>query len=421
MGWQFTKVGPCLYRKVEDGTIYFRARHEGRRVMRSTETNNPARARQFLQRWRDETRAKKYGQMLPGPSIQERCLSVGALIDDYIEAGYPTKKMQRKAEITLYKEQRLLRPLQQFFGEKNPSGLTLADCDEYRQFRNCGGYVSQIPGRGKGKGNGRKYKTPGGDRAVDMELDVLSNVLHLAKRRGKIVNHPLMGRGKYTSASDVRHCREVAPSPTGLPMIEAWFRSNGEHDMADLSCFLAFSGLRIGEALPLRWSVISWKEEIIDVKRTKRGIFPWVPILPEMKQLLAEMRERLDASKIKTDLLFPSPFDPTRYRDHSAYRRRLTAACKSLGIPHVTPHGMRSYFVTQAREAGLTDAEIAMLIGDKSGPTLIASTYGDVRSEHLVRQAQRIRLRVSVDEKSNGSGLPKGLPTEHGITPKNGS
>jgi hypothetical protein len=55
--------------------------------------------------------------------------------------------------------------------------------------------------------------------------------------------------------------------------------------------------------------------------------------------------------------------------------------------------GQVSYFVTSARESGLTDAEIAMLIGDKSGPALIASTYGDIRPEHLVRQAQRIRLR----------------------------
>jgi integrase len=157
---------------------------------------------------------------------------------------------------------------------------------------------------------------------------------------------------------------------------------------------LAYSGLRIGEGLPLTWKVVNWHEEIIDVKRKKRGIFPWVPILPEMKQLLLDMRARLEAANIETDLLFPSPFDPSKYRDHSAYRSRLTAACKALGIGHVTPHGLRSYFVTQARQSGLTDAEIAMLIGDKSGPTLIASTYGDVRSEHLVRQAQRIKLRV---------------------------
>jgi len=50
---------------------------------------------------------------------------------------------------------------------------------------------------------------------------------------------------------------------------------------------------------------------------------------------------------------------------------------------HVTPHGLRSYFVTQARQSGLTDAEIAMLIGDKTGPAIIAAVYGDLRQDHL--------------------------------------
>lgn len=34
-----------------------------------------------------------------------------------------------------------------------------------------------------------------------------------------------------------------------------------------------------------------------------------------------------------------------------------------------------------------------MPIGDKTDPARIASTYGDVRPEHLVRQALRIRFR----------------------------
>ena len=94
------------------------------------------------------------------------------------------------------------------------------------------------------------------------------------------------------------------------------------------------------------------------------------------------------------DLLFPSPFDASKPRDVSAVRHRIKAACKKLGIGHVTPHGLRSYFVTQARQSGLTDAEIAALIGDKTGPAIIAHTYGDVRSDHLLAQAQRIRLTV---------------------------
>lgn len=116
-------------------------------------------------------------------------------------------------------------------------------------------------------------------------------------------------------------------------------------------------------------------------------------ITTELNSLLAGMLSRHKNPRVDSDLLFPSPFNPTVPRDHSAIRSRLTAACKALKVRHVTPHGLRSFFVTSARESGLTDAEIAMLIGDKSGPALIASTYGDVRPEHLVRQAQRIRFR----------------------------
>jgi integrase len=98
-----------------------------------------------------------------------------------------------------------------------------------------------------------------------------------------------------------------------------------------------------------------------------------------------------------------SPFDVETVRDASAIRHRLAAACKAMGLPHATPHGLRSYFVTRARESGLSDAEIAMLIGDKKGPAIIAQTYGDVRQEHLHRQAQRIRLTAASANPETGN------------------
>jgi hypothetical protein len=86
--------------------------------------------------------------------------------------------------------------------------------------------------------------------------------------------------------------------------------------------------------------------------------------------------------------------EPNTPRDDSAIRHRLAAACRGLGLGHVTPRGLRSCFVTQPRESGLSDEEIAMLIGDTTGPAIIALTYGDVRPDHLLKQAQRIRLTV---------------------------
>ena len=147
---------------------------------------------------------------------------------------------------------------------------------------------------------------------------------------------------------------------------------------------------------------MDWGQKVVNVKREKRGIMPWVPILPEMEALLRDMQKRA-----KSHLLFPSPFDPNQQRDDSAIRHRITAACRALGLAHVTPHGLRSYFVTQARESGLSDAEIAMLIGDKTGPAIIAHTYGDVRPDHLLKQAQRIRLTVQT--RADGTEPPSSI------------
>ena len=45
-----------------------------------------------------------------------------------------------------------------------------------------------------------------------------------------------------------------------------------------------------------------------------------------------------------------------------------------------------------------------MLIGDKAGPAITAHTYGDVRPDHLLKQAQRIRLTVQTSQDGAGQG-----------------
>lgn len=168
------------------------------------------------------------------------------------------------------------------------------------------------------------------------------------------------------------------------------------------------------------WPEVNRTEGIIDCQRSKGGIFPWIPILPEMAVLIDGMKARADTLLAENPglqpsrWLFPCPhhrFKPTqeqRPRDGDAIRSRLAAACKALKIRHAAPHGLRSFYVTSARESGLTDAEIAMLIGDKSGPALIASTYGDVRPDHLIRQAQRIRFHLT------GEGERSAMQTQPG-------
>jgi integrase len=378
----FERLGQSLYWK--GGSIVARVRVNGKPTWRSTGTNNPAEARAWLKKWKGEAFMLANGIEPKGVVLHRARVTVAELIDAYVADGMRTRKGRAKRPATIQGEQGCLRPLREHFGGKQAATVTLADCDRYRDWRTSGGFFANA--------NAERMKLKrmrAGTRSVDLELTILANVFHLAVRRGVLKSNPLTGRGRYSVAGDIRHCREVAPTPEGLKQIEYSLRARNEHGAADIICFLAYSGLRIGEALPLEWDAIDWGQKVVNVKREKRGITPWVPVLPEMESLLRAMQKRA-----KGYLLFPSPFDPTQKRDASAIRHRLTAACRALGLAHVTPHGLRSYFVTQARESGLSDAEIAMLIGDRTGPAIIAHTYGDVRSDHLLKQAQRIRLTV---------------------------
>lgn len=405
---KFERLGPSLYWK--GGKIVARVRFNGKPTWRSTGTDNPAEARQWLKKWKSEEFMEKHGIEAKGVVLHRQRVTVGELIEAYVAAGMPTRKMRPKRPATITNEKACLKVARAFFGNMQAAAVTLSDCDRFRDWRVSGGFFADAGADEQRKKMARMKK---GTRSVDLELTILANVFHLAVRRGGLKSNPLAGRGRYSVAEDVRHCREVAPTPAGLTQIGYWLRERNELGAADLVCFLAYSGLRIGEALPLDWEAVDFGEKVLHVQREKRGTTPWVPILPEMDRLLRDMRKRAGSH-----LLFPSPFDPEKSRDGAAVNHRLTAACRALGIGHVTPHGLRSYFVTQARESGLSDAEIAMLIGDKTGPAIIAHTYGDVRPDHLLKQAQRIRLTVQIShgDEGQGSSIKRSI-TPPGVSP----
>ncbi len=395
----FDRIAPGLYRR--GGLIYARVRDNGKRTWRGTGTNDLTTARKLLKKWREEQVLQAHGIETAEAALNRNRLTVGKVLDAYIAAGCPTKKMRPKSPITVQNELNALNPVRRYFGERAAVTLKLADCDKYRDWRDGGGYVVTLTRK---DGEQVKRHTRGGDRGVDLELTYLSNAFNLAVRRGELKANPLTGRTDYTVAEDVRHCREVAPTPEGLAKITGWLRDRRETGVADLVAFLAYSGLRIGEALPLTWATVNLGEGLVNVKREKRGCNPWVAITPELETLLCGMQTRATS-----ELLFPSPFDASKSRDQSAVRHRITAACKKLNLAHVTPHGLRSYFVTQARQSGLTDAEIAMLIGDKTGPAIIAQTYGDLRPDHLLAQARRVRHTVAPSGEAV-SGIPENIP-----------
>lgn len=405
----FAVLEPGLSTKGNGTRIYARVQVDGRWTWRTTETDDLELARKWKENWDRKHWLEKQGfiskeqppvtdsevpkvksgneasateQTPPSTSL----ITCDDILNNYVAAGHPTvkkRKLKPKSPRSIQNEEYSLPVLRIYFGKKIGEQLTLGDCDRFRSWRNTGGYIAKFALRGKPM----ERRTKGGDRAVDLNLIVLSNALELAVRQGLLKSNPIKERGCYSDESTVRHCREVAPTPKGLVLMVDWMEANELQQDADLTRYLAYSGLRLGEGLKSRWPQVDWAEELIHVKRLKKGVFPFVLILPELSALLRRMKKEAQGA-----LLFPSPFDPTTPRDDSSYRRRLAQAAKACGLSHVTPQGLRSYFVTQARQSGLTDAEIAQLIGDKTGPTLIAEVYGDVRPDHLLSVARKIKL-----------------------------
>jgi len=379
------RIAPGLYRRGD--TIFARVREHGKRTWRSTNTGDLTTARKILKKWGEEQVLQRHGIETQEAALNRCRLTVAKVLDAYATAGCPTKKMQPKAPATVRNELSMLNALRRYFGERAAVTLKLADCDEYRDWRNAGGY--KITRQCK-DGKEITIRTRGGDRGVDLELTTLTNALRLAVRRGELKLNSLAGRTAYTVAETVRHCREVAPTPEGLRDIIGWLQKNDAQNVADLVAFLAYSGLRIGEALPLTWAAVNLGEGLVQVNREKHGCNPWVAITPELETLLRDMQGRATSG-----LLFPSSRNTNTPREKPWVNRLIKRACVALKLKHVTPHGLRSYFVTQARQSGLTDAEIAMLIGDKTGPSIIASTYGDLRDDHLLAQARRVRHTIA--------------------------
>jgi integrase len=355
--------------------------------------------RKWRERWDHEHWIESRVIEPRGDTLRQSRVTINELIDDYLEAGCPMIRqgaLKPKSQRTIQNEKYCLRPVREFFGRRLASRLTLDDCDRYFAWRASGGYVPTFKVRSKQV----TKRTRGGTRAVDLELTALSNALALAARRSRLKTNPIRERSAYSDKSRIRHWREMAPTPPKLARIVDWLEKSGCQQPADLTQYLAYTGARIGEALKARWKAVNWAENMIHVKRSKKGLMPWVPILPEMQRLLARMKERATG-----DLMFPSALNPNTALDPSAFRRLLGKACKKLGIRHVTPHGLRSFFVTQSRQSGLTDAGIAQLIGVKTGPSIIAEVYGNVRPDHLLNMARKIQAATAT--LTTAAGIPR--------------
>jgi integrase len=140
-----------------------------------------------------------------------------------------------------------------------------------------------------------------------------------------------------------------------------------------LFTLLAYTGLRIGEALGARWGDLEQSEGGL-VLRVRRQFYRGelrertktaestreVAIHPQLARLLLKHRAASPYSQ-DDDPVFAA-VTGVHQDDHNV-RRRLRPAAKAAGVPWVTPHVFRHTLATRLRDQGYEADVIASVLG----------------------------------------------------------
>ncbi len=152
----------------------------------------------------------------------------------------------------------------------------------------------------------------------------------------------------------------------------------------ELVQFLAYGGLRIGEAKYVTWRDCDFKRSEILVRGhpetgTKNSEMRLIPMIPDMKKLLEGMRtERADES----------PETPVMRVWEC--QKSIDRAIKLLRIKRITHHDLRHLFATRCIESGVDIPTVSRWLGHKDGGALAMKTYGHLRNEHSQQMAQKV-------------------------------
>jgi integrase len=161
---------------------------------------------------------------------------------------------------------------------------------------------------------------------------------------------------------------------------------------AELVQFLAYGGFRKSEAANITWADCDFKREkiilrgdpVTGLKRRRAGEFREIPMIPEMRKLLEQMRAT-------------RPDEPQTEKVMRVFecQKSLDTACKKLGIARLTHHDLRHLFATRCIESGVDIPAVSRWLGHKDGGTLAMKTYGHLRDEHSTTMAQKVVFVVT--------------------------
>ncbi len=233
-----------------------------------------------------------------------------------------------------------------------------------------------------------RYQQQYAPTVVNNSIGTLRGVFDEAISTGARFNNP----AAELSRVKVRAKRLELPSREEFLQFVEEIRTAGARqskDCANLVKFLAYSGVRIGEAKFVTWADANLGRRELHVRgdpetATKNGETRYVPMIPELEQMLTELRRN------RPD----EPPSATVMRVFEC-QNSMTHAAEKIGIKRITHHDLRHLFATICIESGVDIPTVSRWLGHKDGGALCMKTYGHLRHDHSFAQARRVSFSVA--------------------------
>jgi integrase len=214
-------------------------------------------------------------------------------------------------------------------------------------------------------------------------LALLRHILNVAIEAGVIYSNPAVALKRAA----IRGKEIALPSTEKFNALIAEMRAGHGRDSvncADFAVGLAFTGCRKGEAGQIEWRDVDFEagETIIrgdSETNTKNWELRRVPLIPDARALFERMWTERQGE----------PLDAKVFRVGEC-QKALDRACKKVGSDRITHHDLRHLFATRCIESGVDIPTVSRWLGHKDGGALAMKTYGHLRREHSIAQAQKV-------------------------------
>jgi len=215
---------------------------------------------------------------------------------------------------------------------------------------------------------------------------VLQHVLNLAIEAGVIYSNP----AAVLRRAAIRAKQLTLPSTEKFNALISEMRNGHSRDSincADFAAGLAYTGCRLSEAREIAWRDVDFEAgEIVVRGDANTGTKNWelrrVPLIPDARALFQRMRGERPSE----------PLDAKAFCVREC-QKALNRACEKVGADRITHHDLRHLFATRCIESGVDIPTVSRWLGHKDGGALAMKTYGHLRREHSIAQAQRVTFQ----------------------------